>query len=414
MMIFVTVGMCVNMSVSQLVNEGIAVGSFRYWLVVLMALLLPLPDLPQIAVTLLGRAKLLLFFLMIAGAWYLIMGDVRAVIQLLLLVYVLTWVSTDGAKLDVQDLTRLYFFIFLVGLGVIFFTNENLYGIIPGRSAVIWEPMRVSIFPNIAFSGILSLAMILILTKTPGLVRAHPIIFAMAVYFLVFSLVRTTLIAVVIYLIMRWWFSTYRVPAPKQMFWTAVIVAFGFNIVIALSAGLLYLLQHNVVISGLFLRGETDISIERIAYQLYRPWLWAVQFKLFATSPWWMGWGVFDFSEFTIGDAPPLISGGTESLPTRLLTVYGIPAVLFTLYLLVRLRKLALEDDRWACACFPALFILMTNWGSAFHPTDALFVLLMLIMMRGSQGFDERYSLARLTQSQQARFLRNSRKLVTE
>lgn len=175
------------------------------------------------------------------------------------------------------------------------------------------------------------------------------------------------------------------------MFLTALIVAFGLNVAIALSAGILYLLQDNLFVSSVFLRGETGITLDRIAYQLYRPWLWAIQFKIFAASPGWMGWGVYDFSQMVIEDSPPLTTNGTESLPTRLLTVYGIPGVLFTLYLIVRLWKLAREDDRWACACFPALFILMMNWGSAFHPSDAMFVVFMLIMMRGSKGFNTIY-----------------------
>jgi hypothetical protein len=104
-----------------------------------------------------------------------------------------------------------------------------------------------------------------------------------------------------------------------------------------------------------------------------------------------MGWGSADFYQLvakTIEDPDAIIiSAGSEALPTRLVVVYGLPGLLFSVYLFVRLRKLALSDDRWACACFPALFSLMMSWGSVFHPSDAIFVILLLIMTKGSEGF---------------------------
>jgi hypothetical protein len=71
----------------------------------------------------------------------------------------------------------------------------------------------------------------------------------------------------------------------------------------------------------------------------------------------------------------------------RLLVAYGVPGLLFSIYLIERLRRLALADDRWACACFPALFTLMMSWGSIFHPSDAMFVIFLLIMTKGTTGF---------------------------
>jgi hypothetical protein len=171
------------------------------------------------------------------------------------------------------------------------------------------------------------------------------------------------------------------------MFWTALLVAFGLNIAIWQSARVLFLLQDNFLVSTFLLRGETGISLDRIAYQLYRPWLWETQAKIFAASPAWMGWGVYDFSKLVVGNSPPLSSSGSESLPMRLLTVYGIPALFFTGYLVVCLYRSARRDDRWACAAFPATFILMMNWGSSFHPTDFVFVLLMLVVSRGAAGY---------------------------
>jgi hypothetical protein len=79
-----------------------------------------------------------------------------------------------------------------------------------------------------------------------------------------------------------------------------------------------------------------------------------------------------------------------------LLATYGIAGALFTLYLVRRLRVLAWRDDRWACACFPAIFVLMMNWGSVFHPTDGIFIILTLMITKGSAGFVRRLQISPL------------------
>ena len=382
---FVVVGVLVAMTVSQFKN--IEVGSFRYWLLVLSALLLPLFDLVAIIRTLLGSALLLLGFAVVAGGWHLAAGDVRAVVQLLLLVYIAAWVATDRATLNADDIGRLYLLAVGLGIVVLLFTDQNIYSLVPGRANSAVAAGRVSFFPNIAYTGLLSFAVLLVLTRDRRLARRHAVVLVMAIYFLVFSSVRATLIAAAVYLTLYFWFNRYSKAEPVRMFWTALLVAVGLNIAIWQSAKVLFLLQDNFLVSTFLLRGETGISLDRIAYQLYRPWLWEVQAKIFAASPAWMGWGVFDFSKLVVGESPPLNSSGSESLPMRLLTVYGIPALLFTSYLVVCLYRSARRDDRWACASFPAIFMLMMNWGSSFHPTDFVFVLLMLVVSRGAAGY---------------------------
>lgn len=382
---FVAVGLIVAMSVSQFQN--IEVGSFRYWLLILSALLLPLFDLPAIIKMLLGGALLLLGFALVAGGWHVAHGDVRAVVQLALLIYVTAWVATDRAILNVEDVVRLYLLALGLGVGVLLFTDHNIYSLVPGRAASGVAAGRVSFFPNIAYTGMLSFAMLLVLTRDKQLARRHAVVLAISIYFLLFSGVRSTLIATVIYLTLYLLFSRYSDAKLGRMFWIALLVAFGINVAIWQSAKVLFLLQDNFLVSKLLLRGERGLTLDLIAYQLYRPWLWEVQAKIFAASPGWMGWGVFDFSKMIIGESQPLASSGSESLPMRLLTIYGIPALLFTAYLIVCLHRSARRGDRWACASFPAIFMLMMNWGSSFHPTDFVFVLLMLVVLRGSAAY---------------------------
>jgi hypothetical protein len=389
MLAFVTISLFMGMLVQQ--TTAIERGSWQYFVYTALALALPLCGLREISNALFDRCKLLLLFLVWAGCWQLCVGDGRAAAQLLLLVLVTTWVATDQARLEVHDLTRLYLALIAAGVIVLNFTDFNPYSLIPGRAIPDFGVWRVSFFPNIAYSGMLSLTLLLILTSDMKMGRARPVLIAIATYFLVFSFVRAAFVAGFMYLLLRFWFSRWPNPRPKRMFWISLCVASGFVLATAISANVLYQVQDYPWVSAMLLRGETNLTVDQIAYQLYRPWLWSEQLNLFASSPWLMGWGSTDFyglvAKTVENPDTMLISGGTEALPTRLLVVYGLPGLLFTIYLVTRLRKLALEDDRWACACFPPLFSLMMTWGSLFHPSDAVCVILLLIMTKGAKGF---------------------------
>ncbi len=384
MIAFVTISLLVSMSVGQM--EGFERGSLQYWLTVLPALLFPLHDLRAIVETLLGRARLLLWFLLWAGVWHFFQGDARTTMQICALVLGVAWISTDRAQIRVEDLTRLYLALVVVGLMILLFSGFNQYAVVPGFTDPEFGIWRISFFPNVAYTGALSLVVILVLTRTRDGIRQHPLVFAIASYFLVLSFVRSALVAVLIYALLYRYFCRDQDARPRRMFWIALVVAFGLPIAAFWSAGLLYVLQDNPLISVFFLRGKTGLSIDDILYQLYRPWLWVTHFQLFFSSPAWMGWGSL-YQSALDATGPPQATIGSESLPTRLLANYGLPGIFFTLYLVGLLREAARAGDRWACACFPAVFFLLTNWGSLFHSTDAMFVLLLLTIARGTKGY---------------------------
>jgi hypothetical protein len=227
-----------------------------------------------------------------------------------------------------------------------------------------------------------------VLTKDRATARAHPITLAAATYFLVFSFVRTAFIAAVVYAGLRWWFERRPWRKPMRLFWVSAVVAVASILLIATSSAVVASFQHVPVVSTLLLQGKADLTPEEIFAQIYRPWLWWQQLVLFATSPALMGWGS---AEFGVIKTDELIVGqegaGSEALLTRLLAAYGAAGLLFTLYILGRLRAAARERDTWACAVFPPIALLMMNWGSVFHPTDALFVIFMLMVVRGAAGF---------------------------
>lgn len=389
MLAYVTLSLFLGMSVLQTI--AIERNSWQYLAYVTFAVVLPLFNFPDIFRALFGRCRLLLVMLALAGSWQLLTGDARATAQLLLLVLITTWVATDRAALDTRDLARLYIALILTGAIILSSTALNPYSLIPGRALPDFGVWRVSFFPNIAYSGILSLAILLIVTRDAKSMRGRSVLMAIAIYFLIFSFVRAALISALMYALLRLWFGSWRQPRPRRMFWIALCVGLGFVLATAVSVNLLYRMQEYPWVSAILLRGNTNLTVDEIAYQLYRPWLWNQQLSLFASSPWLMGWGSADFYELvakTVQNPDAIIiSAGSEALPTRLLVVYGLPGLLFTIYLVVRLRRLAREDDRWACACFPSLFSLMMNWGSVFHPSDAMFVIFLLIMTKGAKGF---------------------------
>lgn len=384
LMLFVVISLMVSMSVTQ--QEAPEPGSFRYWLLVLPAALLPLTGLLPVVRTLVGGGWCLLLFLLSAGTWHFLKGDMRAVLQLGLLVWVMAWISSDAARLKTEHIVRLYLSLVFIGFIVYAVTDLNRWGPLPGLTVAEYGVWRVSFFPNIAFSAFLSLVVIMILTRQRVRLARHGFVLAVASYFLVTSFVRTALIALVMYGVLRWWFA--RRPTPSRLFWGAVLMGFGVNLAIAGSVVVLDFLQHYPIVSRLFLRGEMQLSTEEIFQQLFRPWLWWEHMQQFFTSPSLMGWGAFEFEDLK---KTALIEGqeqgDTVSLPTRLLAAYGIPGALFTVYLVLRLRVAACARDAWSCACFAPVLLLLLQWGSVFHPSDALFALFLMTVVRGSSAF---------------------------
>jgi hypothetical protein len=89
------------------------------------------------------------------------------------------------------------------------------------------------------------------------------------------------------------------------------------------------------------------------------------------------------FEELNVGTTP----AGNEAQLTRLLAVYGIPGLLYSWFLIRGLHEVALKRDVWAVACYPVIILLMMQWGSIFHPSDANGAIFFLIAIHGSNAF---------------------------
>jgi hypothetical protein len=396
--VFVFSSMLIQMSIGQ--EDSVSPENFKYWILIIPALLLPFLNLTQtLNVFLSRRGVWLLAFGILACAWHLIRADNSAVTQVILFVWITAWVGRRGSALKIQSLANLYIALLAIGACIFYYTDMNVWGLLPSNTREDYGIWRVSFFPNIANTGILSLFMLLLLTRDKETARSHPILLLICLYFLVFSFVRTAQIAAFAYVGMRIWFYFLRGKFLEEktfLFFSAIFAAVLIHVFIATAPLLLEYLQSFPIISRLFLRGAEGLSTQEIFQQAYRPWLWLQHAYLFISSPSFMGLGTFEFDqliEYSL--LPEHINTGSESLPTRLLASFGIPFLLFMVFILGNLSKRAKAKDHWACACFPTIILLMMNWGSVFHPTNAFFVFFFLILIHGSSGFLGKYDLSR-------------------
>jgi|TARA_R100001244_G_scaffold6593_18_gene8066 hypothetical protein len=371
------------MSVSQEYTDEPS--SIRYYLfvapVVIAALCRPLLLMSAVG----GKSLLIVIMAFVSSAYFLLIGDISAAMQVTLLGLGTIWFCVDKVCFIERDLTRIYVAAAVVGAIVWMLTDFNRWGLIPGTTDAAYGIWRVSFFSNIAFTAFFSLFLILILTRQGfrQINWRNPILL-LAIYFTIFSFVRTALVCLVLYVVSFWLLS--KLKRPGEIFLFTLSVTIAANLLIAFSAPIFDLFQNLPVISRLFLRGETQLTEFEIYQQLYRPWLWGEHLKLAWASPNFMGWGNFRFSELvqnSIFDYR-LETGDSVSLLTRLLASYGVMGLFYWVFLLVCLRDLAARGDRWGCAIFPVVITAMLQWGSMFHVTDPMALLYTGLVVKGA------------------------------
>jgi hypothetical protein len=374
------------MSLSQYHQEQ---GGLTYWLLILPLLLLPLSRPAAMLSAAFGSAMPALVFVVVAGGWHFARGDSQAAIQAILLGWGLLWVGSSAARLRIDDVYTLYLLAVLAGVCVWLFTDLNQWGILPGTTTAAGEAVwRVSFFPNIAYTGFFSLVVTMLALVDRRV--AHPlrnVALTVAFYFVLFSFVRTALVGLITFIILLYIYR--RRANPGRMFWSALGLAVFVNLAIAYSPAAFAVLQNNPVVSRLFLRGEAGLSEYEIWQQLYRPYVWGQHFNQFLTSPFLMGWGSTEFNTLKTFD---LIQGiddsstGDISLPTKLIAQYGLVSVILFGWWVRLLATAAKRGDSLMCACFPALMLAMLHWGTMFHPTDAMFGVIMMLLLHGSSA----------------------------
>lgn len=404
-----------------------------YWLLVVPALLLPALRLRQtIGNLLMGVARPFAVLGLIAGLWCLISKDYSVVPQLVLLVWVAGWATRSEVRLDLRLLMVALLFFYVAGIVKYYVQNDyenhewlmseympskaatkfdeeqgladlqqpelpdqelsglhlNAWGILPGQTAPAYGPWRISVTPNIASSGIVS---VLVIMLSLVWFRPRPLnvaTLAFGLYFAILSFVRSALIALVVFAGSQ---ALLRLVPPRWKL-VRVIVVFllmgGAVGALWLAPYIIYKIQDVELVSRLFLRGESGLSLADIYRQVYRSWLWSQHVQIFLSSDYLMGQG----GELAKSAERAMINYGqprsdSTAFPTRMLATYGLPALALVWFIGERCIAHARVNDIWALSVIPALVWLMMTWGAAFHPTNIVYVLALLIIARGSNAF---------------------------
>lgn len=393
---YIIISLAVTLSLGQYYQES---GGLIYWLLTLPLAFLPLLRSSAMVSSALGRAFPVVVFVVIGGGWHFLHGDMTAASRAVLLGWGLIWVVCSSARIRIDDVYILYASAVLVGALIWLFGDLNYWGLLPGTTTAVGETSwRVSFFPNVAYTGFFSFIVLAIGLRDPRPKSKRVVILlSVAAYFMVFSFVRTALVGLVVFVALRQILEGRK--STQALFWIPLVSTILVNAAITYSPVVLEGIQSNPIISRLFLRGETNESQLEIYQQLYRPYVWGQHIHQFFTSPNFMGWGSIDFNRLkTFALVEGREQGGSISLPTRLLAEYGLAGLLLVGYLVSRLYVLAKRRDIWGCACFPSICLAMLHWGTMFHPTDAMFGLMLLVLMRGSAGFRHKLVQAPPTQ----------------
>lgn len=435
-LLFVAISLAMALVIGQ--EQIILKGDPWYWALVMPAILFPTLRLRQTLENLVfGTARPLLMFGMLACGWFVIRHDFGAVFPALLFVWVAGWATRTEVRLHRGHLLALTLGFYCVAC-VLYLVqpdlrgtawlnvrveapraafvaednrasiapvvrpqsapialpvqqrdglNLNAWGILPGQTAPAFQPWRVSATPNIATSGVFSLFILIIVFSQMEFRILSTVTLISTSYFVVLSFVRAVFAGLGLFFV-----SLSLMKALPNVAWLRVAVAFvltaGIILFVAFSPVVLFWLQDSEVMSRLFLRGQTNMSIADIARQEYRPWLWGEHLKLFWSSPFLMGLG----SELSATANSHIINEGqarsdSVSLLTRLLATYGMATVGIFWFFCECCYRHAKNNDTWAVAALVVMTFLMMVWGSVFHPTNGIFVLSFLIIARGRAAF---------------------------
>lgn len=385
LLIFLFISLFVLMLVRQ--DEVVERLSFKYLLIMLPAVLLPLTRIPAISYNLFFRTLPLLLMLLITFIWGMVHNDLHSVFRLSLFLLILSWLEANSLVLRVKTLAHIYIFFVIVAAFVNVFTDLNPWGIVPMMTAPEYGIWRVSFFPNIANTGFLSLFIFMVCTRDKQTFLDNKLVVALALYFIIFSFVRSAVISLMVYLILHFIFS--RIKNAKTLFILSILAALALNIIVGYASVIIELIQSAPLVNRFFLRGEHALSHHDIYVQMYRPWVWKNQWNIFINSPYLMGEGIYNFNDYIGASIRGKNFEETDSvsLYLGLLASYGLPALLFYYYLIKKNILNALQLDGWACAIFPIIIFIGMQWGSIFHPACATFIIFFMILLKGKNAF---------------------------
>lgn len=385
LIVFLNISFFILLFIGQ--NEVVVRGSTIYWLILLPALLLPLTKFNYIICNFFLKTWPILLMFVITLVWGLMKQDTQVIFRLALFLLVLSWLEVSDVTIKVKTLSFIFICAIFIASIIYLCTEINHWGLLPGTTDENYGVWRVSFFPNIANTGFFSLFIFMVCTKDKETFSRNKFIVCLSLYFTIFSFVRSAVISLAVYLILRFLFK--NIKNYKLLFLYSVLAALVLNVVVGYAGEIIHMLQSSPIISRFFLRGEHSLSQQDIYVQMYRPWVWKNQWNIFINSSYWMGEGSYNFNNYISASIRGVGLAETDSVSLLLgmLASYGLPALLFFYYIVNKCYQSAINLDAWACSIFPIIIFICMQWGSIFHPACATFIIFFLILVRGKKAF---------------------------
>lgn len=226
-----------------------------------------------------------------------------------------------------QILNWLFFASILGGL-ISYLTGNSIYGVIPGLSLdeELW--WRISLFPVVPESAFFSAIILLVNLSHRDLPMRRTCI-ALALYFLLFSGLRSALIGTLMALALMFAVDRHWLKSPRAVMRWLLASCISFVVFLLLSDLIAAVPAfRSEFLNSYFFRAEEGLSdSEDLTKAIYRTWLWSEHLRIAASNP-FFGIGTFDLSAISDNSVEWSAGSGSESFLTGLYARVGLPTLL--------------------------------------------------------------------------------------
>lgn len=282
------------------------------------------------------------------------------------------------------NLINILFIASIIANGLAFLYGNSVYSILPGFSIdeELW--WRVSIFPGVASSAFFSLIVLLLNSVYKSGVLRRVCIF-LAIYFFVFSGLRTALVAG---LIVGLYFLLVKkgviVRATTRFLYLVATIAVFVGLLFANELLLMLPSFGSEFLNVYIFRSDTGLANEGdVAKSVYRAWLWLEHFRISSENP-IFGIGSFDFT--TMAEYDPIIGeGGTgsESYLTALYARVGLSSLLLVVAFVSAMLRNARSTNDLTFMMGLMIFVAMLSYGSFITAYDFIFLVMIGVLSGG-------------------------------
>ena len=324
-------------------------------------------------------SRTLLLYLGIVSAISLFRLDYATIYNTAIFALPIIIVINSGAVLTPGFMNRLFLFS-IAGSIITYYAGNNVYGFLPGQASGSAEQglaYRVSLFPALPESAFFCV-IIFVLNLLYNRSRSRYAYCAAALYFLLFSANRTSLIAlffIVGFLLVTRWIEFRPRPFYKGMM-AAILVVLILMVNLNLIMEEVAISFQNPILNNYVFRSEAGVTAEDLGETIYRGWLWTQHYRIFLQHP-IIGTGTFEF-EKVMDEAPPVLqveTTGSESFLTGLLARIG----LLVIPLLVFFWRLCLQAmstrNRYLYSTCITLLVFSLAYGSFLVPYNCMFLI---------------------------------------